>query len=261
MENGTNEKEIHLDLREVMSYTLRKWWIVLICFVVGLAIGFTWGTLTRKETYSTHATFVVYYDGGSSLVDQANEQAKVSSILGGCVTFVKQNRFAKAVTEELNKSDKYNLSPETIQKSVEYSYSTEDGKNIQGNYIFATAKAPTSEMSYDIMVVVTDIFEDYIKTNYHMAGDASIVFSLANDLEVPLTPTANVSVPTFTVVGGVVSALICVIVFVVIVNVDQRVKGEEDLVNRYNIPVIGSVPNFEDKDLFDGGYYYEQNKD
>lgn len=255
MENEKSEGEIQIDLSRIFSFILRSWWIVLICLVIGAAAGYCCAIFKKQDTYSTSATYVVYYDGGGTLNEQASEQTKVASILGGCVTFARQNRFYKAVAAEMVNGGYENITSDTIASSITFSYST-----TAGNFVYVTSKASSPDLAYDILIAVTNIFEDYIKTNYHMAGDSSIVFSLANDITVPTTPVSDISITKYTIIGGLGLAVLCVVVLAIIVIADQRVKGEDDLVNRYGIAVLGAIPNFEDKDLVKRGYYEEKAK-
>ena len=81
------------------------------------------------------------------------------------------------------------------------------------------------------------------------------MFSLANDLEVPAEPVADMSVLQYMLIFGAVCLVLCIVVLAIIEMADQRVKGEDDLVATYNLAVLGSVPDFEDKNLTRGGYY------
>lgn len=48
-----------------------------------------------------------------------------------------------------------------------------------------------------------------------------------------------------TVLFGFVGAVLSVIFFILLAAADNAVKGEEDLENRYDIPILGVVPSFD----------------
>lgn len=264
MEQEKNEGEIQIDLGGIFFFILRKWWIVLICLVVGCIGGFSYGTVTKTETYSTNATILAsYYD--SSVNDQTTNQTKVASILGGCVTCVKQNRFAKTVANAMNANEdlfdengsRYNISYSKIMSRVEYSFSVASSNATSaGNYIYITSTSTSPKEAYDILMTITELFSDYINENYPIADNEMISFSCVNDIDMPTTPVSDTSVVKYTLIAGLGLAVLSVIVLAIIVIADQRVKGEDDLIARYNIAVLGSVPDFDDKELVKGGYYY-----
>ena len=251
MAEEKNENEIQIDLGRIFLYVWHKIWIVIISFVLGAVAGFTVAQVTKVNTYSVTATYIVYYDGGEAFGDALTYQTRIESVLGSCVTFVRQNRFAKVVTEELNSLYGYDVvEMDDIFKNVTYSYSTKEG-----NQITITSTSTRRLLAYYTLVVVTDNFSDYIRDNYGLAGDTSLIFSLANDLEVPDEPVSNNSTLIYTALGAVGATALCMFILGIIYITDQRVKGEEDLINKYDIAVLGSVPNFEDKDLTKGGQY------
>ncbi len=251
MEEIRQEDEIQIDLGIIFKFVLHKWWIVLAGLVFGCVFGFTFSKIVKHDTYSVEATYVVWYSGASDSLDLSG-QSNVAKILGGCVTFARQNRFFSEVAKEVNKYG-YDITGEDLEDLLSYSYSTDDG-----NFIYITATAEDAVYAYDILTSVTNIFEDYIKENYHMTEDSSLVFSLSNDIEIPTEPESDKV--RDTIIGGVVCMAVSILVLVLIVIFDQRVKNEDDLTNRYGIAVLGSIPNFDDKNLSKGGYYAEKRK-
>lgn len=263
MDQEKNESELQIDLGGIFFFVFHKLWIVLICLIIGLAGGLTYGILTKHDLYSTNATILASYND-SSVADQTSNQTKVASILGGCVTCVRQNRFAKAVAREMNENPnmvdgngkRYNVTYEDIMSSVSYSYSIAAATLVsEGNYIYITTTADTPKEAYDILQTVTNLFPNYISENYPITDAETLRFSCVNDIDMPVEPVSNTSILTYTLVAGLGCAVLCILVLAVIFVVDKRVKGEEDLTAKYNIAVLGSVPDFEDKELVSGGGY------
>lgn len=251
MEQMKKEDEIQIDLGVIFKFVFRKWWIVLASLVIGCVCGFTFSSIIKRDTYSVQATYVVFYSGASDSLDLSG-QSNVAKILGGCVTFAQQNRFFSEVAKDMNQHG-YSIEGDDLEGLLSYSYSTDNG-----NFIFITATAEEPVYAYNVLMSVTNIFEDYIRENYRMTEDSSLVFSLANDIEIPTEPKSDKVKDT--VIGGVGCMAVSILVLVLIVIFDQKVKNEDDLTSRYGIAVLGSIPNFEDKDLSKGGYYAEKRK-
>lgn len=258
MEQEKTGSEITIDLRSIFSFILHKWWIVLICLAVGLGAGGIYGAVTSEDEYSTEAVFVVSYYDGTTDTEQYSYQSRVASMLGGCVTLIRQNRFARAVVAQVQANDgSVMVTEEDVMESLTYSFSVSGSNtNYAGNYVYITATATDPNMVYRMLVAASEILNDYVSENYILAGSAErLVFSLANDIEVPEEPVSNTSILRYTLIVGAVCLVLCVVVLAIIEMADQRVKGEDDLVATYNIAVLGSVPDFEDKNLTRGGYY------
>lgn len=260
MEQESNSGEITLDLRSLFAYTLHRWWIVLICLVVGLVAGFGFARIAGNETYSADAVFVVSYHDASSEGDQYSYQSRIASLLGGCVTLIQQNRFADAVVEELEESEGISVTRDEVMNCMSYSFSV-SGSNTDyaGNYIYITASNESADMAYHMATAASGILDEYIADNYVLAGSSErLVFSLANDIEMPTQADSSISTAASTIIGGLLFVVVCIIVFAVIEVVDKRVKGEDDLRSQYDIAVLGSVPDFNDKNIAKGGYRYDK---
>lgn len=265
MEREKDENELQIDIGKIFFYILHRIWIVLICLVVGLAGGAAFGILTEHDTYSANATILVYYDNYSvsGSEDQTTNQTKVASIIGGCVMCVKQNRFAELVATTLNESDKtdgngrgYDLDRDDIMEIVTYSYSIMTSTTTSdGNYIYVTSTADTAYEARDVLVTVTELFADYIYDTYLGISRSTTNFSVINDIELPEEADENTSILLYTLLAGLGCAVLCVLVMGVVFVVDKRVKGEEDLTEKYNIAVLGSIPDLDDKELANGGGY------
>jgi capsular polysaccharide biosynthesis protein len=136
-----------------------------------------------------------------------------------------------------------------------YSTTSMSVSTSKGNVIYVTVTSLSETETLAIMNATTNIFIDYIKDNYNMAEDDSIMFSLANDVDEPEDDVVSNTL-LFTAIGGVGCMAVCVLIMALIVTIDQRVKSEYELAERYGITVLGSIPDFEDKNLEKGGYYH-----
>ena len=148
----------------------------------------------------------------------------------------------------------FHLRPQQVENTVKL---IDDGNTIP--FIARYRKEMTGSLDdrdWEDVFAASEILSDYVSENYILAGSAEkLVFSLANDLEVPQEPVADMSVLQYMLIFGAVCLVLCIVVLAIIEMADQRVKGEDDLVATYNLAVLGSVPDFEDKNLTRGGYY------
>lgn len=256
METETTEmikNDVVIDWKHIFGSIVRKWWLILLCLIIGAGAGFGLGVLVEYPVYECRAVYVLSYSGGDSVNQMASEYSFLTRILYNCTEVLKQNSFTNKISKELNKgvsedSPEY-ISPEMLQQCVKYEYST------QGTMVYVTVDTPDPDTSYSIITSVTNNLQTHLKEEYKLAGIDSMVFSLVNTPELPDEPVRSNTRLMFTAIGGVAFAFICVAIIAIIALFDTKVKKEEDLTNHFNLPVLGSIPNFYDPELYKGGYY------
>lgn len=56
-------------------------------------------------------------------------------------------------------------------------------------------------------------------------------------------------------VAAIIGAVIAFAALFVIDSMDHAINGEEDFVNRYDVPLLGSIPDFENTVVISNNYY------
>lgn len=251
------EKETEIDWMNVFTAILRKWWLVLICLIVGAGAGFGLGTMAYVPTYESQAVYVVSYSGdnyNNNASTVATSFSFMPGILYNCTEILSQNTFFNLIAADLNQglaegAPGY-ISPATLQNCIKYSYSEESG-----SLIYVTVDTGSADLTDLIIKAVTGHLANYIGDTYILAGEDTMEFSLVNSPEKPTAPVASNTRTMYTVLGGVLLVGVCVIILAMVTILDDRIKKEEDLKNRFNAPVLGTIPNFFDPEIAKGGYY------
>lgn len=251
------EKETEIDWMSIFSAILRRWWLVLICLVTGAGIGFGLGTVAYVPAYESRAVYVVSYSGDNFNISSSSLAASASfmpGILYNCTEILSQNAFFKDVETDLNEgyakdSPEY-VPAETIQRCIKYSYTEETG-----SLIYVTVTTGSMDLTGKIMKAVTANLTDYIAKTYVLAGEDTMEFSLVNTPEDTTGLVASNTRTMYTVLGAVLLTGICVVILGLVAVLDDRIKKEEDLRNRFKAPVLGTIPNFFDPEIVKGGYY------
>ncbi len=251
------EKETEIDWMNVLTAILRRWWIVLICLIVGAGTGYGLGTMAYVPTYESRAVYVVSYSG-DNYNNNASALAASSSFMPGilynCTEILSQNKFFQLIADDLNEglapgAPGY-ISPATVQSCIRYSYTAETG-----SLIYVTVNTGNPELTDRIIHSVIAHLTGYIGETYILAGKDTMEFSLVNTPEKPNGPVASNTKTMYTALGGVLLAGACIVILALISILDDRIKKEEDLKNRFNAPVLGTIPNFFDPEIVKGGYY------
>ena len=245
--------EIVIDWKHIFLSVAKKWWCILLCLIVGAAAGLGLGIRADRPVYECRAVYVLSYSGGDSVNQMASEYSFLTRILYNCTELLKQNSFINKIADEINTgvsedSEAY-ISMEDLQSCINFEYST------QGTMIYVTVDTKRADLSYSIITSIINHLQDHIKSEYKLAGIDSMVFSLVNTPVFPEEPVESQTRIMFTLIGAVAFAFICLAIIVLLAFLDNKVKKEEDLTNRFNVPVLGTIPNFFDSELYKGGYY------
>lgn len=245
--------EIVIDWKHIFLSVLKKWWCIFLCMIIGAAAGLGLGIRADKPVYECQAVYVLSYSGGDSINQMASEYSFLTRIMYNCTEVLKQNLFTQKIADDINAgidedSESY-ISAEDLNSCINYNYTT------RGTIINVTVDTASAKLSYDIIISITNHLPDHIKSEYRLAGIDSMVFSLVNGPEMPEEPLGNSTRIKFTMIGAVAFAFICLAIIVLVAFFDNKVKKEDDLTNHFNVPVLGTIPDFFDSELYKGGYY------
>lgn len=259
-----NNEEVEIDLKEVWFAVVSRWWVVLLSVILGAVIGLIVGNVVKKTEYKAEAVYMMSYNSGSSVGEMTSEYNYTTKILSNCVTVVQQNKFLNIVAERVNlnvdEEDDAYVSLDILNGYIAYTYDADENTSIT-----VSVTTESAELSYKIISVIAGVYQTeddgetllsgYIKDNYLMAGDSSLQISLINELNLPDEPEADRSVLIGTLVGAAAALVISVIAVYCTVHADKRIKEESDITSKYNVPVLGTIPDFYDKELGKNGYY------
>lgn len=263
LDGGSSEENGEIDLKEVCIAILKRWYIVIASLIAGVAIGLCVGGTIKKTVYKSEAVYVVSYSGGTSIGEVTSEYTYTTKILSNCVTIVKQNKFLNQVTAILNDgAEEYGyIDSKTLSEYITYSYDASENTSLT-----VSVETESAALSYRIISVIageytldgetTTLLAGYIKENYNLAGVSSLQFSLVNDLSAATEPENDSTLLAAALIGGFAAALISAISVCCADMADKRVKSEADFKRIYkDLPVLGTIPDFYDKELEKGKYY------
>lgn len=238
-----DNNEIQINLGEIFSLILHWWWTVAICLILGAAVGFGYGKMTEKENYQVTATYLMTTEGGNANFDA------IATVINGELGFM------ELISQRLS-DEGQNISAEQLAGNTG-GYITCSYNKTNSNMTI-TVTTPNGELSTKIMEIVLNNFQSYIVEDMNYANMANVV-ALGGKMSSPVFVKSSKAVK-YAIIGGGGLVFLDVLVLAIIAIADTRVKGEEDLTAKYGLPVLGKIPNFEDKDLEKGVYSYHVSK-
>lgn len=216
-----------IDLSELFSYFLSKFYIIIITTLVFLMIGLGYTFLIKTPLYSSDSTVIlVNKSSQSSLGTIQSDITTNQKLVSTYRELVKSRRILRHVIDEL----KLGYTAEQLQKMV----SVESVKETELIKITVSSKDP--EEAYNIAKETVRVFQDEIMKIYNLENVSIIDEAKVSNSPYNMNTIKDIII--YIMLGIVVS---CAIIFI-IYYFDNSVKSVEQVEKILGIPVIGTVP-------------------
>lgn len=211
--------------------------------LAGLICGVLTGTLTyftRQNTYAAQITFYVYsnpdYINDSGINLSSSEVANASALLSSYLQILKSDSFLTSVIESSGIDPLY-YTPNILKKEISASA-------VSGTAVFKVVVYDVNP--YNAMLIANTIGE--------LAPDKIISIVKSGGIEVldqatlPTLPYKSTSVTKMTLFGALIGGILAAFFFIIKGLRDTRYRRLFEVTDMYNIPVLGIVPQMEEKD-------------
>ena len=237
-ENRTeNDKiEIEISVKELFAIFIKNLWIIVICAILCGTAVYIYNDRYIEPIYRSEVIFFIDPAGtniDSELSDSARLQLDAQSL-----SYAKQ--IQNTYLEILRR-------PSFVAK-LSNEYSLIYGKEMEGEVtafgiidtqLFKIQVTSSSKRAaYDIARQIETTAPEAI---IEMAPNAAL--SIADKATEPGTPINNNTIRN-TAIGAFLGALLIYGISFLVFIFDRRVKSEEDLKNRYDIPILGGIIDF-----------------
>lgn len=231
MREHTEERStgVEIDLQELLTLYLRKWWAIVLCAVLAGAIAF--GATFCLVTPLYKANVSVYVNNNRENAEDGyvsyNDLSVSLRLVNTYINIVTSNRVLERVSEALD----YDYSVAELAGCL----SAAQMNNTEIFRVYATHPDPAEAAR--IANAVAQVAPDEIS--------AIIEGSSARIIDMAEVPTAKDSPNYFvmTILGAVAGALIVIVALTIQQLSDTRIKDEDDLVELFNMPVLGRIPD------------------
>ena len=146
------------------------------------------------------------------------------------------NKFDNRVANDLNKRINANYTPSTIKNALTIESITDTAMfQISVN---TTDKDLSYEIAHQLEITLPKVMEETNK---------GLVKASVQDEPTRAVNSESLGYPKKIALGAFIGAFAAA-AYIILRNIlDIRIKTEEELIEKYNIPVLGSIPNFESK--------------
>lgn len=241
---GLSLLNIDANVQKVLNALLKRWKLILLFAVIGVIIAAFFTSRFTTLTYTSSIEFLAYaLDSNQELQDstasaqQASETSKMNYAMKMLDTYIEvfqTNQFNQSVADELNRTYNTDYSSSAIKNSITIN-------KVENTAMFLfTITTSDADLSYHIAqsleICVPQTMEE---TN------SGLVKASVEDPPIRATAAESMNYPQKCLIGALAGMFVAGLYAVLRDFLDVRIKGRDDLNERYNIPVLGSVPEFE----------------
>lgn len=232
-----------IDLVAVGGAILRKAWLLVILALVFGAVAFAYTDYFVKPMYQASVTIYVNNTSyeQSSAVSAAN-LATAQRLVTTYVTMIKSNTVLEKVSEEVGGK----VSAGAIRGMM-------TAQSMNETEVFrVNITCGNPELAAEIANAVAKVAPAEI--SYFVNGSSTKIVDYAKVPGAPVSP----NIVTNTAIGAVLGICLAVVIVLLRLMLDNRIKDEMDLQRISPVPVLGTIPNFKYESKNDYDYEYSR---
>ncbi len=221
-----------IDLKVFFNKLLKNWLIIVLCCVIGASSAFIYSEYFATPMYMSKIKMSVKSSDWESGVSISGIETTLK-LVENCLVVLEDDITAELVVDVLEQETGEKYSTGFVKGAVSYSQIGES------NFIQVTAKTADPELSALICNAVAAkapqvIVDSVANIQIDTLDNAKVVYS-------PYSPNTSKNIA----IGGILGVvLVCVVLFLIVLF-DNTVSDEAKIRERYDISVLGVIPNNE----------------
>ncbi len=231
----------NISLISLLKLALKHIYVLILAGVVFAAVAFSYCKFVAVPKYSATGSVLVT---NGSIISNNTQSSATSSTSSKNVSYTDINaslQLADTINDILNTNDIYKeLSNEDSNR---YTYSNLKSRSsvkrrsTDSLFIDVTFVASTPEEALRLTNKFLNLTPDYVK-NYIPSANTAI--ATQPDRAGKTYPRTSF----YTLAAGLCGVIIAYAIVYIISLTNNSIKDEDDIVNHYDIPVLGNVPDF-----------------
>ncbi|MDD6484305.1 MAG: Wzz/FepE/Etk N-terminal domain-containing protein [Clostridiales bacterium] len=226
--DSDNAVEMQISIIDIINLAITFWWLIAIMAIVIGGATYAYTKLTAIPQYESTSTLYINTEKESKSDDvNATALKNTQVLLPTYIEVFKSTPFLEAVSDDID--NKYSAS--TISSMTEF-----------------TAIEETNLI--DIKVTCADSHDAYLISKGIIKNAPEWILKVfeggsVKTIEYPTESNNSIDDNSFKrgVIGFVAGAALAVLIIFLINLFDTRVKGADELTAKYNLPVLGEIPN------------------
>lgn len=224
------KKESEISVVDIINMMLTFWWFIVILAVLVGGATYTYFKITATPEYKSSARLLITTEGQQTSTDvNASAMSNAANLLPTYIEVLQSKNFLNTISDDLDNK-----------------YTVEDIKGM------LTMQAVTDTNIIKIEVLNEDAHVSYLICSSivnNAKREITRVFGggTTEPTEWPEENTKAESLHTArnAVIGLLAGAVVAMVIIFLVNMFDTRVKGKDELVAKYGLPILGEIPNLE----------------
>ena len=234
--------EQQIDLLELLMVYLRKWWLIVLCGILGGSIALLYTYFCITPLYRSGVSiYVNNVRSGEYIENVTSSDLSTSKMLVSTyVNIISSNTVLEKVIADAG----LDYTPDQLRGML--SASQVDETEIFWVYITHPDPNEAARIANAVADIAPAEIEEFVE------GSSCKIIDYAQVPQGRISPSYSRN----TLLGGVVGAFAVVCVLTLLHFMDVRLKSEEDLEDLFELPVLGQIPAFTQSSQRQGAYDY-----
>lgn len=221
---------LELSLRDIFVILLSKIWYIILSVLIFAIGAFTISNYFIQPVYQSRLSIYVFNQDTKSKESTTNDLLMAQRLVNSYIALLKSNTFLTDVIRDAN------LDMKTKELGEQLKMSAITDTELFEIVVSADSPSLALKIANTIVKLAPVKLKEMVHTGTTKVIDTPVI------AEKPSSPNILLN----TVVGALIGFVGSCMLIVLYDMMDTKIKNKEDIIQRYNIPVIGSVPLLEE---------------
>ena len=220
--------EEQININDILSLFARRWWVILLCGLIVGAVTFSFTYFLVAPVYTSSGTLYVNNVKDKNAINLTQNDIMLSQkLVNTYAEILNSETFRQNISRKLDSE----VTSSQIKKMIKMSGVGET------EILKVSASSTDPEMARKVVqAILVSAPEEIVRVV--KAGSVEIIDN-ANVPTIPSSPNIQLN----TIIGILAGILLAILIIFIIEFFDTTVKDEADLTNKYELPVLGTIPN------------------
>lgn len=227
---------MEITLKGAVRILTKNLLVILICSALGFAAAFLISKFLVQPTYQSTAKLYVYTKSDHTQTtnyDYLNDLNYAQKVVNTYIEMLRTDSFYQAVKEKSG----LNYSVEEMKTMISFTVLNET------EVFQVSASSGKPEDAKKLADAITALAPQTISSIQESA-----LLKVVDPPGFPASPSSP-NITLNSIIGFLLGVITAVLFVLLKEMLDIRIKQEEDLLSHYNLPVLGSIPAFEGKNI------------
>lgn len=229
-----------LSIWQVLNIIAKKLWIILLVAVIFAGSAYVYNSNFVTPSYAARSS-VIATNGGiienpnsTSSKISSSDLASSLSIVDTCVDVMKTYSFFEELSEQPELA-RYGFSASQLKGMTSIARRSEES-------LFVDVKISNTDPKTAVVVAncIANLAQNYVSTKLPNALIVPADKCISAYITGPLTMRN-------TILWFLFGAFVSIVLFIILAATDKTIKGEDEITKKYNVAVLGIVPDFDAK--------------